>query len=37
MSLVGTIGGMLIFAVLIGIISDGVSDYMDDLKHGSLH
>ncbi|CAK9031960.1 Ion channel CASTOR, partial [Durusdinium trenchii] len=29
-----TIGGMLIFALMIGIIADGVSDLLDDLKKG---
>jgi len=29
-----TIGGMLIFALVIGIIADGVSDLLDDLKKG---
>uniref|UniRef100_A0A7S2S8C3 RCK N-terminal domain-containing protein n=1 Tax=Mucochytrium quahogii TaxID=96639 RepID=A0A7S2S8C3_9STRA len=33
-ALVLTIGGMLIFALTIGIIADGVSDLLDDLKKG---
>ena len=33
-SLIVTMGGMLIFALMIGIIADGVSELLDDLKKG---
>ena len=33
-SLLITLGGMFIFALMVGLVTDGISEYVDDLKKG---